>query len=282
MCLIVSKGKHYLNGLCISNRQLLHRYPPTSFPHRFVVALPMNDYAIYLGYPTLTLPVLHSLCAPPVFQAELFAVAAAVSGKDYWCLSARSNSASSKSNPLVGHGKSVYAPGHHGDFSGAQVFLPPRGQDATIHAAGGGGATWGIGHGHEDHVEGVEVDGDIIPVSPPDVPPSFRAVVITVIAANRMYREVKRKGACGQGKDAGKVDMRYVVSKPLVSHEHTNFVSRIACRVLLQAVEYAGYSATSSPPCDSDSFTQLLRWSTPLLVDLRRAHRNQVQSARES
>lgn len=143
-------------------------------------------------------------------------MAAAVNGKDYWCLSActgdpdggQQSLESDTRSPSRGGSRSpgceIQAAFSPGDFSPSRGMPGPQGNAAMLRDNNG------QQRGHGD-VEAPQED--ILPVSPPDVPPSLRAVVITVIAANRIARPLKaRDRGGGRDRNKGKVDTRYMVS----------------------------------------------------------------------
>ena len=107
-------------------------------------------------------------------QAELFAVAAAVSGKDYWCL--LSDGTSSDSGPSDAHASNAARPRHRG------------GSITTGNNRGGGDGDEVL----QRHWEGQDAAPDAVPVR---VPPSLRAVVIAVLFANRLAASAREASA---------------------------------------------------------------------------------------
>lgn len=107
-------------------------------------------------------------------QAELFAVAAAVSGKDYWCL--LSDSTSSDSGPSDAHASNAARPRHRG------------GSITTGNNRGGGDGDEVL----QRQWEGQDAAPDAVPVR---VPPSLRAVVIAVLFANRLAASAREASA---------------------------------------------------------------------------------------
>lgn len=103
-------------------------------------------------------------------QAELFAVAAAVSGKDYWCLL---STAPSGSGPADLSSNSNNAAG-------------PRLQGACRISGSRGGDGDGDG---EDFQHQCQYQDAV------DVPPSLRAVVIAVLFANRLTASIREASA---------------------------------------------------------------------------------------
>lgn len=177
------------------------RAPPNFSLHQIqVILFPENGFPVFKASNQSTL--FFFFCR----QAELFAVAAAVSGKDYWCLSTATTTATTAATMATSQRTGAAATASAAAAAATTAAVAGN----TVGLGDGGGGSGGGGNprfyrrsSHDCHRfdndnfnnNGNEDEYMIAPPHPPDVPPSFRAVVIAVIAANRLARTAREASA---------------------------------------------------------------------------------------